>query len=92
MNVELHIERLVLDGLPEGAVQPHLVRRAIEAELASLLSRTAHAPREGCAVPSVPAPAFRLMRSAGAARAGRDIARSLHSALAPSFPSTRSSR
>jgi hypothetical protein len=92
MNVELHIERLVLDGLPADAAQPHLVRRAIEAELASLLTRTAHAPRESLAVPSVPAPPLRLARNAGSARAGRDIARSLHAALAPAFPSGRRTR
>lgn len=39
MNVRLHIERLVFDGLPvSDAAMPH-VRAAIEAELTELIAR-----------------------------------------------------
>lgn len=38
MNIELHIERLVLDGLPIGALDGEVVRAAVEAELTRLLA------------------------------------------------------
>lgn len=37
MTVNLHIDRLVLDGLPIGAQEGPLVQAAIEAELARLI-------------------------------------------------------
>lgn len=37
MIVNLHIERLVLDGLPVGSHEGPLVRAAVEAELARLI-------------------------------------------------------
>jgi len=38
MNIHLHIERLILDGLPAGASPASHLREAIEAELARLLA------------------------------------------------------
>jgi hypothetical protein len=38
MNINLHIERLVLNGLPVEARHGALIREAIEAELARLLT------------------------------------------------------
>jgi len=39
MNINLHVERLVLDGLPVTRSQGPLLQAAVEAELASLLAK-----------------------------------------------------
>ena len=41
MNVNLHIERLVLEGLPIGAREGASVKAALEAELTRLFAREA---------------------------------------------------
>jgi hypothetical protein len=38
MNINLHIERLILDGIPLGPGQRPLLQAAMEAELARLLA------------------------------------------------------
>lgn len=38
MNINLHIERLILDGIPLGPGQHHMLRAAVEAELTRLLA------------------------------------------------------
>ena len=38
MNIRLHIERLILDGLPVNSVQSPQVKAAVEAELTRLLT------------------------------------------------------
>lgn len=38
MNIELHIDRLVLDGFPLTAAQGAAVRAAVEAELSRILN------------------------------------------------------
>ena len=55
MNIELHIERLVLDGLPLGALDAVRVRAAVEAELSRLLTEggIGSAWLAGGAVPSL---------------------------------------
>lgn len=53
MNIQVHIERLVLEGLPVTSLQGPLIQQAVEKELARLL--TAHGLadelRRGCAMP-----------------------------------------
>lgn len=44
MTIRLHIERLVLDGLPLEAAHGPVVRAAVEAELTRLLAEGALAP------------------------------------------------
>lgn len=39
MNINLHIEKLVLDGLPVGTHEGPLVQAAVEAELARLIEQ-----------------------------------------------------
>lgn len=54
MNVNLHIERLVLDGLPHG-VDGNAVRAELESRLADLLAQgaTQGAWTQGTAVPAL---------------------------------------
>jgi hypothetical protein len=54
-NIQLHIERLVLDGVPLSRVQAQQMQGVLEIELSRLLSEGGLAPQllQGGAVPKV---------------------------------------
>ena len=83
MKIVLHIERLVLDGLPVTAMEGARVRAAIERELAGMLSRggMSRALRQGGAVPRVSAPEITLGARERPDTIGGHIARSVHGAI-----------
>jgi len=81
MNIELHIDRLVLDGLPMSAAQARVLRATLETQLASLLAAAPPTPGHGYAVPVLRAAPIKPAHAA--APTGRDIARSVHAALVP---------
>ena len=83
MNIELYIERLVLDGLPLERGQGAHVQAAVEAELARLLAGDALAQAwpAGGAVPSVPAAPIQLRAGARPAEIGGQIARSVYGGI-----------
>ena len=83
MRIEVHIERLVLEGLPVTPGERPRVRAAVEAELARLLS-TGGLNREiatGGAVPRIDAPQINLAARAQPDAIGRAVARSVHSGI-----------
>ena len=82
-NIHLHIERLILDGLPiERAQGPH-VQAAVEAELARLLTEHGLGATSGAggAVPSVRASAIQLTSGSSPAEMGIQIAQSVYSGI-----------
>jgi hypothetical protein len=83
MNIELHIERLILDGLTAGPERRAAIQAAVEAELTSLLA--AHGlSREllaGGAVRSLGAGEIVATNQTGAAPLGNQIARAVHGSL-----------
>jgi hypothetical protein len=87
MKIHVHIERLVLDGLPLGPGGGARVQAAVEAELARLLAQggaeggVAEAWPAGGAVPDVPATAIRLAPGARPAEIGGEIARSVYGGI-----------
>ena len=83
MNINLHIERLVLDGLPIEHHQGALVKAAIEAELGRLLTVEGLADGliSGGAVPSVPARGIQLASNSSPRKLGQRIARALHGGI-----------
>jgi hypothetical protein len=83
MKIHLHIERLVLEGLPTAAHQGAQVQCALERELARLLavSGLSQELRGGIAVPSLPAAGIEVHRENHAARLGREVARAVHGAI-----------
>ena len=84
MNVNLFIERLVLDGINvEPAQRPHL-QVAIEAELGRLLAEGGIGVGRagGGAVPSVTASGFQLAREDSPFQLGQRIARSVYGGIA----------
>jgi hypothetical protein len=83
MNIHVHIERLILDGLPIGAGQGALVQAAVEAELAGLLVEGGIAPvlQSGGALPSVRAAAMQLTAQSSPAQMGQQIAQSVYAGM-----------
>jgi hypothetical protein len=83
MNINLHIERLILDGLPLDSAQGVHVRAAVEAELARLLSEQglAGALQAGGLVPAVPAAPIQFVQGGSPAQIGTQIAQSVYSSI-----------
>jgi len=82
VTVRVHIERLVLDGLPVTAAQGPLVQAAVEAELTRLIETegVSRGLRLGGSVPRMEAPFVRA--SSGDLReTGRAIARSVYRSI-----------
>lgn len=85
MNVELWIERLVVDGLPMSAGDGEVLRATLQKELARRLRRDGLGARltRGLAAPRLTVDSVRLPREAGPAEIARQVGRSLHGALSP---------
>jgi hypothetical protein len=83
VNIELHIERLILDGLAIRANRRGEVQAAIEAELTRLLSTGGLSPNLllGGTMPSVPATSIQLAPPYEPGDLGRYIAGGVHGAI-----------
>jgi hypothetical protein len=86
MNVNLRIERLILDGLPLTRGQGPQVQAAVEAELARLLTAHGLAPslEAGGALPSVRAGALELQAGSTPAQIGQQIAQAVYGGIGQS--------
>ena len=82
-DIHLHIERLILDGLPIEHGQGPLVRAAVEAELARLLAEDGLASQlqSGGALPGLKASAIQLTPGGSPAQLGQQIAQSVYGGL-----------
>jgi hypothetical protein len=83
MNINVHIERLILDGLPVGSAQGASVRAAVEAELARLIVVHGAGPAAftGGAMPSVGVGEIQLKRGNGPAELGQQIAGAVYGSV-----------
>ncbi len=82
MNVNLHIERLILDGFALESGHASKLQASIEMELAQLLTRDPPAPNwRGGAVPSVRADAIHLGSPSDPVQLARQIAASIYGSL-----------
>jgi len=83
MKIKVHIERLVLEGLPVTSLQARQVQGTLETELARLLATSglSYELRGGIAVPSVRAAGIEVPRDNHPARLGREVARAVHGAI-----------
>jgi len=83
MNINLHIDRLVLDGLPIDHHQGPLIKAAVEAELSRLLTANglANSLMTGGAMPSAPAPGIQVSRDSNPARLGQQIGRAIYGGI-----------
>lgn len=81
-NVVVHIDRLVLDGVPMSGAQGAQLKASVIRELARLLQRDGVGPDpRGTAVPTLAAPAIQIPEPYRPSDLGRHIARSLHASL-----------
>ena len=80
-DIRLHIERLVLDGLPVKASDGSIVHAAIEGELARLLAEQGLSDVSAGAVQYVSGSPIELANDAKPAPIGHQIARTLFSTL-----------
>ena len=85
MNINLHIERLVLDGLPIRDTERPALQRAVEAELTRLLTEgglsSALLARE--AVPRMSAGHLQLEKKSDPGRVGQQVARAVYGEIGP---------
>ncbi len=83
MRINLHIERLILDGLPLEPGQGRVVKAAVEAELTRMIAGQGISSElmTGGAVPSVSANGIQIAPGAKPAVIGREIARSVYGGL-----------
>lgn len=83
MKINVHIERLVLEGLPLSRAQGPLVQRAVEAELARLLAGSGVANELSSAgkIPRAQGSPVRYANEASPRQLGTQIAQSVHAGL-----------
>jgi hypothetical protein len=83
MNINLYIERIVLEGLPVEPGQRHLVQAALEAELARLIGENGLPPTltSGGAWPTLRADGFGMTKETSPAQIGQQIAQSVYGGM-----------
>jgi hypothetical protein len=81
MNINVSIERLVLDGLPMSRSQGMLVQEAVERELTRLLTIEGLAASASRAEPYLRAGYIDVIPNSGARSLGRQIGLAVHNAL-----------
>jgi hypothetical protein len=91
-SVQLHIERLVLDGLPVSRGQGELVQAAIETELTHLLAEQGLSSSSAGAVPHLSANSIQVTHDSKPAQLGHQIARAIHGSLTPAPALMRETR
>ena len=85
MNIRVHIERLILDGLNVSAAEGVNVQSAVEAELAQLVEIGGLAPElmTGANLATMPAGNLSLGREQNGTLLGEQIARSVYEGVGP---------
>jgi hypothetical protein len=83
MNINLHIERLVLDGLPVEARHGALLKEVIAAELERLLEANGLAAslQTGGVLPRLPAASIQLGSEKVPTRLGQQIAQTVYASI-----------
>lgn len=80
-DVSLHIERLVLDGLPFTAVSAARLEREVQTELTRLLTEDGLTSTNAGATRSLAAPGFQFTEQRSPVDLGQKIARSVYDSL-----------
>ncbi len=94
MKINLHIEKLVLNGVPVGSHQGAVIQSAIETELARLLTEGGLSSElmAGGAILRLPISSIQLTTDATPARLGRQIAGAAHSGVGGEATSAHSAQ
>lgn len=88
-SIEVHIEELLLHGLPLTRGQGSTVQAAVESELARLLTEQGLNPSAAGATPHTIAGSIQLTRNNQPAFLGHQIAQAIYGGLTP-FPASPS--
>jgi hypothetical protein len=82
MNIKLHIERLVLDGVNIAPEQRHVLQASVETELTRLLTDRGLAPSlaQGVALPRISTSGMQLT-SNNPTQIGQQIAQSVYGGI-----------
>jgi hypothetical protein len=83
VKIKLHIERLVLDGLPVDRTQSGRVSAAVKKELTRLLSAGGLSPELSSAgvVPALQGGSMKVEKRNEAGQLGKNIARAVHAGI-----------
>jgi hypothetical protein len=86
MKINVHIERLILDGLPIERRDGAIVQAAVEAELTQLFNSGQLSPAllASSMVPGLRAAAIELKETVSPTDLGQQIAQTVHSSLGKS--------
>lgn len=87
MNINVHIERLILEGLPPSATDGALIQAAIETELTGLLAEQGMSQSFGAAIPKLFANSIQVARDSGPRQLGHQVAGAIHGTLTPTSAS-----
>jgi|SRR5271165_4828852 len=88
MNINVHIERLILDGLPVKGSDGSIIQAAVETELSRLLGEQGLAGMSTGAVANLSAGPIELPRGSKPARLGHQIAQAIQTCF-ETAPATR---
>ena len=91
-SVHLHIERLVLDGLPVSHGQSSFVQAAVETELTRLLAEQGLSRASAGALPHLTGCSIQLTHDSQPAHLGHQIAQAVYGGLTPTTASRRETR
>jgi hypothetical protein len=85
MNINVHIERLILDGLTLPPGQRPILQAAVAAELTRLLTESGLSPaiQSGGAVSSLPAGNFQLTADNQPNQLGTQVAQAVYGGIGP---------
>jgi hypothetical protein len=83
MNIKLHIDHLILDGITVPHSRRHLLRASVQSELTRLFAEGGVSPSlaNGTAVPQVSATGIQLSGSNDSVQLGRQIAQSVYGGI-----------
>ena len=81
MNITVHIERLILDGLPAHATDGSVIRAVVEKELARLLATQGPSPSISGSVPHPSRDIIQLANESQPTHLGRRIAQAIEGKL-----------
>src|SRR5262245_41606656 len=92
MNTNVHIERLVLDGLPVESGEGDLVQAAVETELTRLLVEHGFSFSSAADVPRLSAEPIHLTHGSKPSSLGHQIAQAIYGSFKPVTTSRRETR
>ncbi len=83
MNINLHIERLVLDGIQIAPEQRPVLQAAVESELSRLLTERGLSPSlaQGVGVPRLSASDIQVASASSPTELGHQIAQSIYGGI-----------